>query len=91
VSGATFPIGTTTVTCSATDDRRKPNVDAVLFTGVGEWNGQAGYDFRVFAMDSGEPRRHREWVRITLWDPAGSVVASVEGEAEHLDCHDCDA
>ncbi len=61
---------------------RKPNIDTVLFSGVGEWNGQAGYTFEVFAMDNGEPGHQRDSVRITIWDPSGAVVASVDGDLD---------
>ena len=60
----------------------KPQIDTVLFEGLGTWNGQNGYRYQVFAQDSGEPGRHRESIRITIWSPAGQVVASFEGELE---------
>jgi len=62
--------------------RPKPNVDTVVFFGQGEWNGNTGYSFRVFAMDQGEPGRHRESVEVTIWDPAGNVVGDVSGELD---------
>jgi len=61
---------------------RKPQVDTVTFNGVGEWNNKRGYTFEVFAQDAGEPGRHRESVRITIWDPAGSIVARVDGDLD---------
>lgn len=61
---------------------RRPQIDTVLFSGVGEWNGTTGYRYEVFAQDSGEGRRHRESIRMTVWSPSGTVVASFEGEVE---------
>jgi hypothetical protein len=58
---------------------RRPQVDTVLFSGVGMWNGASGYGYEVFAADQGEPGRHRESVRITIRDAAGVVVAHVDG------------
>ncbi|MDP2389849.1 MAG: hypothetical protein Q8N52_05930, partial [Acidobacteriota bacterium] len=60
----------------------RPQIDTVLFSGVGEWNGTAGYRYEVFAQDSGEGRRHRESIRMTVWSPSGTVVASFEGDVE---------
>ena len=59
-----------------------PKVDTVVFFGQGEWNGTAGYSFRVFAMDLGEPGRHRDTIEITIWDPAGNVVVGVAGKLD---------
>jgi hypothetical protein len=60
----------------------RPNVDTVLFSGSGRWNGEAGYSYEVFAEDRGEPGRHRESVRLTIRKPNGTVVAHVEGEID---------
>lgn len=54
-----------------------PQVDTVLFSGAGEWNGHAGYHYEVFAVDQGD-RRHGS-VRITITGPGGAIVAKVEG------------
>jgi hypothetical protein len=59
--------------------RRRPQVDTVLFSGTGTWNGDENYRFEVFASDEGEPGRHRESVRVTIWSPSGAAVAHVEG------------
>jgi hypothetical protein len=62
--------------------QRRPQVDTVLFSGVGEWNGTGGYRYEVFAQDEGEPGRHRESIRVKIWTPAGQLVASFEGELD---------
>jgi hypothetical protein len=61
---------------------RRPQVDAVRFSGAGSWKGASGYRFEVLASDEGEPGRHRESISITVWDPSGAVVAHVEGELD---------
>jgi hypothetical protein len=61
---------------------RRPQVDTVLFGGVGEWNGQRGYRYEVFAQDAGEPGRHRETIRMTIWSSSGQVVAQFEGDLD---------
>ena len=58
---------------------RRLQIDTVLFSGIGEWNGVGGYSYEVFAADQGEPGRHRESVRITVRDGSGAVVAHVDG------------
>lgn len=58
---------------------RRPQVDSVLFSGTGTWNGVSGYTYQVFAEDRGEGR-HRESVRITIRNSSGAIVAFVEGE-----------
>ena len=57
----------------------KPQMDTVLFKGIGEWNRAGGYRYEVFGQDAGEPGRHRESVRITITDLSGRVVAQAEG------------
>ncbi|MGE3277778.1 MAG: HYR domain-containing protein [Vicinamibacterales bacterium] len=61
---------------------RRPQVDTVLFSGTGRWNGAPGYRYEVAATDQGEPGRHRETVRIDIRDPGGALVAHVEGELD---------
>ena len=61
---------------------RRPQVDTVLFSGLGEWNGAPNYRYEVFARDSGEGKRHEESIRMTVWSPSGAVVATFEGEVE---------
>ena len=58
----------------------RPQIDTVLFSGMGRWNGHNGYRYEVYAVDRGEPGRHRESVRITITAPNGTVVASVDDE-----------
>jgi hypothetical protein len=60
---------------------RRPQVDSVLFRGMGEWNGQGGYRYEAFAQDQTEPRL-RESVRVTIWSPAGTIVAAFDGELD---------
>jgi hypothetical protein len=62
--------------------RRKVQIDTVLFSGSGKWNGQSGYTYEVSAEDAGEPGRHRESVSITVRNGAGQVVAQVSGELD---------
>ena len=57
----------------------KPQVDTVVFSGRGEWNGRSGYRYEVRAQDAGEPGRHRESIRIVITAPNGAVLASVDG------------
>ena len=58
---------------------QKPQVDTVIFSGTGEWNGVRGYRYEVVAVDQGGPGRHRESVRITISSSAGAVMARVDG------------
>jgi len=48
--------------------------DTVLFAGTGEWNGQGGYRFEAFAQGGGEPGRHSDTLRVTLYDSANQIV-----------------
>jgi len=57
----------------------RPQVDTVLFSGTGEWNGRPGYHYDVLAVDQGEPGRHHESIRIDITAPSGTVVAHVDG------------
>jgi hypothetical protein len=59
-----------------------PQIDTVLFNGLGEWNGAAGYTFEVSARDEGEPGRHRESIRLSITSPTGTVVAHASGEID---------
>jgi hypothetical protein len=61
---------------------RRPQVDTVIFAGVGEWNGRGGYRYEVTAQDGGEPGRHRESVRIIIVDASGQVVVAIEGDLD---------
>lgn len=58
----------------------RPQVDSVLFTGVGQWNGRSGYTYEVRAVDQGEPGRHRESVSIVIRDASGAIVAQASGD-----------
>jgi hypothetical protein len=58
---------------------RRPQVDSVLFSGAGEWNGHSGYRYEVFGVDHGDSYHRNDTVRITIKAANGSVVASVDG------------
>lgn len=57
---------------------RRPQVDTVVFSGTGEWNGAPGYTYEVRAQDAGEPGRHRESIRMVIRSPQGAVVVSFD-------------
>lgn len=57
-------------------NRPLPTVDTVVFSGIGEWNGQPGYRYEVKATDRGEPGRGLDTFAITIWNPAQVIVAS---------------
>ena len=61
---------------------RRPHVDTVTFSGFGDWNGQRNHRYEVFAQDAGEPGRHRESIRVRIYSPNGTLVASFEGELD---------
>jgi len=52
-------------------------VDTVTATGVGTWNGKAGYSFELKATDQGEPGADRDRFKIVIRDAQGNRVASV--------------
>jgi hypothetical protein len=62
--------------------RARPQVDTVVFSGTGTWNGRGGYRFEARATDQGEPGRHREMLTVTVWDSNGNVVAAVDGDLD---------
>jgi hypothetical protein len=62
--------------------KARPQIDTVRFSGVGVWNGQAGYTFEVLATDQGEGRRHSESIAIVIRDASGQAVAEVSGELD---------
>jgi Tol biopolymer transport system component len=59
--------------------RVRPEADTVLFAGTGRWNGAAGYAVEVRAADAGEPGRQRDRFLITIKDPTGAIVSTVDG------------
>ncbi len=61
---------------------RRAQIDTVLFSGIGEWNGQRNYRYEAFAQDAGEPGRHRETIRVKIFSPAGALVAEFEGDLD---------
>ena len=58
--------------------RPSSGVDTVLFTGVGRWNGAAGYTFEARATDADRRGPDRDRFAITIRDPAGRIVATVD-------------
>jgi len=54
-------------------------MDSVVFRGLGEWNGHAGYRYDAFAVDSQGSSGRCDAVRIVITAPNGTVVASVDG------------
>jgi hypothetical protein len=59
--------------------RPRSGVDSVVFSGVGSWNGAAGYRFTASASDRGEPGRGRDTFDVRVFGPAGNLVKSVQG------------
>jgi hypothetical protein len=59
----------------------------VVFSGVGRWNGAAGFRYEMRAADHGEPGRHRDRLRMTITAPGGSVVAQAEGVLDGGNIH----
>jgi len=59
---------------------RRPQVDTVLFSGTGCWNGHSGYRYEVSAVDQGDFNHRNDSVRFTIKAPNGSVVANVNGQ-----------
>lgn len=51
----------------------------VEFSGVGSWNGEAGYRFHITAHDQGEPGPGQDAVEIVVTSPNGDVVAEASG------------
>jgi hypothetical protein len=57
----------------------RPNVDSVLFTGTGKWNGKSGFSFQATATDQGEPGRRRDTFLLVVRDAAGNIVVNLAG------------
>jgi hypothetical protein len=57
---------------------KAPTVDSVVFSGTGEWNGEAGFSFEAVATDQGEPGRDKDTIRVIIRNASG-VVATVAG------------
>ena len=57
----------------------QPQVDTVLFSGTGEWNGRSGYRYQVCAVDRGDLGFQRDSLRLTITSPSGTVVAQFSG------------
>jgi hypothetical protein len=54
------------------------NADTVHASGVGAWNGKAGYTFELRATDAGEPGAGRDRFKIAIRDANGTAVARVD-------------
>jgi hypothetical protein len=52
-------------------------VDTVVFSGTGRWNGQRGFTFEAVATDRGEPGRRRDTFSLVVRNAAGRVVANI--------------
>jgi hypothetical protein len=57
----------------------RSGVDTVTFSGIGHWNGAAGYRYEITASDRGEPGRRHDTFSLTVFGPGGDVVESVGG------------
>jgi hypothetical protein len=53
-------------------------VDTVKASGVGTWNGKAGYTFELRATDAGEPGTHHDRFKLVVRDAKGKSVAYVD-------------
>jgi hypothetical protein len=62
--------------------RSRQAVDTLRMTGEGRWNRVPGHRFELVAVDAGEPGRGRDRLALTIYDPAGAVVASVDAALE---------
>ena len=64
-----------------TSSGRRPlsGIDHVAFSGIGTWNGEAGYSFDAAALDAGEPSRGRDRFTLRIRNNHGVVVATVDG------------
>jgi hypothetical protein len=54
-------------------------LSAVVFSGVGRWNGHEGYLYEVSAVDRRVWRRRHDRVHIVIKSPAGTIVAQADG------------
>jgi len=64
--------------------------EAMNFGAIGEWNGMPGYRIIFRAGDSSEPSSYdTDTVRVTLWDPDGSVFYDSSWSTEFNDESSC--
>lgn len=59
--------------------KNRPQVDTVIFSGMGRWDGVGGHTFEARALDAGEPGRGRDQMSLTIRNRAGVVVATFGG------------
>ncbi|MEP6783938.1 MAG: HYR domain-containing protein, partial [Acidobacteriota bacterium] len=57
----------------------RSGVDTVVFSGLGVWNGRAGYRFEITASDRGEPGPRNDTFSLRLYSPTGELVETVSG------------
>lgn len=54
-------------------------IDTVAFSGIGTWNGLAGYRYEITASDRGEPGRGHDTFSLNVYAPNGQLVESAAG------------
>jgi len=69
------------------DDGEGPEVPKAIpnnaeWSGVGVWNHEPGYTFRVHSQDRREGGHHADYYSIEIWDPSG---ASIYTEGDLID------
>ncbi len=57
----------------------RSGVDTVVFSGVGAFNGVAGYRYEITASDQGEPGPRHDTFSLRLYAPNGELVQSTSG------------
>jgi len=58
------------------------DIDTVVATGKGKWNGRTGYTYELRATDQGWPGWHQETLELVIKDASGQIVAQVSGELD---------
>jgi hypothetical protein len=82
-SGGNFHLATLTTVICVDDPAVGPGVpkagfDTMRVTGIGSWNGVAGYIVEVTFVDAGEPGT-KDSIRIVVKESGGAVVSEVSG------------
>jgi len=60
------------------DDTGLLDVDTVVFTGSGRYDGIDGYTFEARAVDRGEPGAGNDQLRVVIRNPGGTVVMTFD-------------
>ena len=60
------------------DDTGLLDVDTVVFTGSGRYDGIDGYTFEARAVDRGEPGAGNDQLRVVIRNPGGAVVMTFD-------------